>query len=310
MKTLDALKEGLKRSLKAWKGILIVWIFYLSFISLLVVPLRSSMKAGFGRSMITEKLLDGFNIEVFSDLENVARTLMSSFASGLFFALLLGIILNAFLSGGLFGSLKAGAGRFSAPEFFRTSARYFWTFLSITLIISFIVLLLTVIIVVVPVALFAQSEPDSEKILFIVGIITGTVFLLILLILLLVTDYARAWIVARENPVCFKAIGFALGRTFEKFGSSYPLMLIINAAQLLFAFLVLFLVGAWKPVSGWGVFLLFLVSQFLFIVKILIKAWRYAGVTNLMELNDSAATIGINDENNSNIIINEKTDSN
>jgi hypothetical protein len=286
MKTFNAIKTGLIRSVKAWKGIFIVWIFYLSFVSLLVIPMRSSMKSGFGHSMITEELQNGFNLEVFSDLDQVARSLMSSFSTGLLLAFVFGIIMNAFLSGGLFSSLKADAGRFSTADFFRASGRYFWKFLFITLIVSIVVLLFVIFILIVPVALVIQSEPNSEKVPFIVGIISGTVLLFLLLTLLLITDYARAWNAARDNPVCFKAIGFGLSRSFERFRSSFLLIFIITLIQMLLTALVIRLIGTWRPATGSGVFILFLASQVLFILRILIKIWRYGSVTNLMELND------------------------
>ena len=290
MKTLAALSTGLKRSIKIWKGILIVWFVCMSLVAFLVIPFRSSMKAGFGSSMITEELLNGINIEILSDLAPVTKSLMSLFSTGLFIALLLGIIMNAFLSGGLFNSIKAGAGRFSASDFFKASARNFWSFLLITLVISVVIVLLLLFIFIVPVALVAQAEPDTERVLFLTGIIAGSVFIFILIIFLLVTDYARAWNVTRETPSGFKAIGFGLSRTFGRFRSSFPLMLVIGVIQVLFGAAVIYLVGVWKPVTGWGVFLLFLVSQALFIIKILIKTWRYASVTNLMELNDKTTT--------------------
>ncbi len=286
MNTINAIKTGLIRSLKAWKGILIVWFFYLLFVALLVLPVRSSLKSGFGSSMITERFASGFDIEAFSDLEQVGRSLLSSLSSGLLIALLFGIIMNAFLSGGLFGSLKANAGIFSASGFFSASGKYFWKFLFITLIISAVILLLGFFILILPVSLVVQSEPDSEKAPFITAIISGSAFLFILIILLLIADYARAWNVTKEKPRCFRAIGFALSRTFERFRSSFMLVLIIILVQALLTLLVVKFIGTWRPSSGAGVFLLFIVSQVLFITRLLIRTWRFASVTNLMEQND------------------------
>lgn len=41
-----------------------------------------------------------------------------------------------------------------------------------------------------------------------------------------------------------------------------------------------------KPVTGGGVVLLFILSQLLFFIKILLKGWRYGSVTKLMEINN------------------------
>jgi len=289
MKTVNAIKTGLLRSVKAWKGVLIAWLFYSLFVVVLAIPLRSSIRSGFGNSMITERFADGFNLEAFSDLENVGRSLISSLSSGLLLALVIGIILNAFLSGGLFASLKDKAGRLTPSGFFAASGKYFLKFLFITFILSIIALLLGFFIIFTPAGLVMQSEPDLEKLSLIIGIVSGFLYFIILSIIVLVADYARAWNVGREQPLCFRAIGFGIKRTFERFRSSFMVVLFIMLVQGILTFLVYEFIGMWRPDSGWGVFLLFMISQLFFIMRLLIKTWRYGAVTNLMELIDKSS---------------------
>jgi hypothetical protein len=101
--------------------------------------------------------------------------------------------------------------------------------------------------------------------------------------MLLVTDYARAWQVSVDNLSCFRAVGIGFRETFTRFWSSLPLMLILLVIQILFILFVCVVVTMWIPATGGGVVLLFLVSQFLFIIKIYLKMWRYGSVTALME---------------------------
>jgi hypothetical protein len=104
-------------------------------------------------------------------------------------------------------------------------------------------------------------------------------------IIILVADYARAWQVTNESNACFRAIGFGFSQTFRTFLSSYPLMIILLTVQLLYGWLVLSILPGLKPLTGGGVLQLFLLSQFLFFIKILLKAWRYGSVTSMMEQN-------------------------
>ena len=285
MKIIKAIGSGALRSVKAYKGVILIWLFYLILVLMLVIPMKGALKAGFGRSMITEMLRDGINIEVFSDLGVQLKSLFSFFSSGLVFLVFLGILMNAFLGGGLFNSLKGTAGRFSTAEFFRTSARYFWSFLGVTVIISLMLLFLGVFIIGLPVGITAQVDAGSEKVIFIIAIIGVAAYLVTVIILLLVADYSRAWLVTAEKPACFKAIGFGFSSAFGSFLSSFPMMMLLLVIQVLFGWLTIMLIGLWKPVTGGGVFLLFLVSQLLFFIKILLKAWRYGSITSLMELN-------------------------
>jgi len=286
MKIFISIKAGILRSAKSWKGVAIVWFCSLLLVSLVAIPMKGALKSGFGNSMITEKLTNGINVEVFADLGANFRSLISSFSSGLLMAILIGFQINAFLSGGLFNSLKGLSGKFSVAEFFRASAKNFWSFMIISFIISVIILFLTIIIIVIPVSIVSQAEVSSEGAAFRTGIITTSIFLLFLPILLLVADYARAWQASHEKNACFKAINFGFSRTFMTFFSSYPLMVILLIVQFLYGWFVLSIVPGMKPVTGGGVVLLFILSQLLFFIKILLKGWRYGSVTKLMEINN------------------------
>jgi hypothetical protein len=284
MKVLIAVKIAVFRSLKSWKGILIIWFLSLLLVSLLALPVRGSLNSGFGSSMITERLIDGIDFEVFSDLGEALTSLISYLSSGFFLLLVVGFLLNIFLSGGLFNSLKGSSGKFSTGEFFRASAKYFWSFLVILSVISIIVVVLAFLVVGVPMSLVGNADVPKEGALLKTFILFSSVFILLLILLLLVADYARAWQVAEERNACFKAIGFGFRQTFRTFRSSYLLMLILLVIQVSYGWLVLNILPGMKPVSGGGVFFLFLISQSMFIIKILLKMWRYGSVTSLMEM--------------------------
>jgi hypothetical protein len=285
MKIFTAIKTALLRTLKSWTGAMIIWFVSLLTVSLLALPVRASLNSGFGSSMITERLINGIDLEVFSDLGLALNSLMSYLTSGFFMLLLVGFLLNAFLSGGLFNSLKQSSGKFSTGEFFRSSAKNFWPFLVILSVISITVIVLVFLVIGVPMSLISNAEAQQEGALQKAFILLTSVFLLFLTILLLVADYARAWQVSEEQNECFKAISFGFSRTFRTFTSSYPLMLVLIVVQVLYGWIVLYILPGMKPVSSGGVCLLFLFSQFLFIIKILLKMWRYGSVTSLMEIN-------------------------
>ncbi len=284
MKLFKALGSGAIRSLKAYKGVIIIWFFYLLLVSMLTIPLKGSLKAGFGNSMITELLKNGINIEVFSDLEVQLESIASYLSSGLLILLFLTILMNAFLSGGLFNSLKGSGTNLTITEFFRSSARYFWSFLVVTVLTSLMIILLGIFIIGIPlgIAYGGSSGPGTSS--FIILFIGIVIYLIVILSLLLVADYSRAWLVTREKPACFKALGFGFKRTFGFYLSSFPMMLIVMVIIILFAWLSMRLIGLWIPGNGAGALLFIIVSQVLFFGKLLLKAWRYGSVTALMEM--------------------------
>ena len=275
--------NGIVRTVKSWKGVLIIWVFSLLLVSSLALPLKGSLKSGLGSSMITERLSEGIDVETLVDLGAGMKSLFSSFAAGFFFILVLGFLMNTFLTGGLFSSLRGEPQKFSASKFFRSAAENFWPFLIISLVIICIILFQALIIIIIPVSIVMGSESVTEPEIFNSIIITCSISGFVMLILLLVADYARAWQVAQPGPASFKAIGFGFRETFSTFFTSFPLMLLVVILQLLFGWLVFEILPSWRPSTGGGVFLLFLVSQLFFIMKIMLRTLRYASVTSLMQ---------------------------
>jgi len=286
MKIFKALGSGCHRSLKVWKGVLIFWFISLSLVSLVALPFKAIMKTGLGQSAITGKLLNGIDVEVLSDLGPVYKSLTHSFSAGLLLLLLLWLLVNAFLTGGLFNSLKSKEEKFSAGEFFRASARNFLSFMGITLSISAIMLLLALILIVIPMGGVASPDNPNESVPWLILIISFSFYVLISQVFVIIADYARAWQVRNEKPACFRALGFGFSRSFRKFRSSFPMMLIIWLVQTLFVVLVFKIIGNLKPATSIGVFGFFLLSQLMFYIRIFLKVWRYGSVTSLKELND------------------------
>jgi hypothetical protein len=283
MKILNPIITGSLSTLKLWRGILITWLVSLILVSVLMIPLKGALNNALGNSIITEKLSDGFNPELFTDLGPVFKALMSFFSAGLMMLILVGFLVNIFLTGGLFSGLRKGNPDFSASEFFRSSAKHFRSYLIISVIMRLIMNTITFLIIAVPLIIISTSDSLSYKTSIIIASVSGLLCVIVIPVLLLVVDYARAWQASNEKFACFRAIGFGFRTAFVKLGISYPVMLILLLIQLLFTGLVILILVNWKPQTGGGVFLLFIVSQLLLTGKIGLKVWRYGSITALME---------------------------
>jgi hypothetical protein len=121
------------------------------------------------------------------------------------------------------------------------------------------------------------------------------VYILILPLFLLIADYARAWKASNENASCFRALGFGFSNTFSRFRSSYLLMALLLAAQIILGTIAVLTIPAWKPVTVGGVFLMLIISQLIIYIRLMFKTWRYASVTVLME---KTSIVGLKEELN------------
>lgn len=283
MKITDSIKNGALNSVHSWKGALIVWFLTLILVELFAIPLKNVMNSGFGSSMIVDRMKYGFDIEAFTDPGTAFKSIISFLKGGFFIIIAVSFLLNAFLTGGLFAGVSDQKKNSGAGYFWINSAKNFWSFLIILLVIGLIIILLAMIVVILPVSLIASKEGQSELVIFRTGMITVAVFLSLLTILILVADYARAWQVRNEGNRCFSAIAFGFRQTFATFAVSWPLMILLLLIQVLYYFIITRFLPGITPSTGMGVFLFFILSQVLFYIQILLKILRYGSITFLME---------------------------
>lgn len=283
MKIFNYIESSFYKALRSSKGVLITWFLLFVLVSAVSIPLKGSLKSAFGSSMITEKLSNGIDPEVFTDLGSTLRTIVSYISSGIFYIFLIGFIANAFFTGGLFFSVRKQNQEFSASEFFRAGASGFWSFLFISLAVTVMIVLTVVMLAVVSAVVLQSSDTRSEMATLITGISAVVLFLLVLPVFLLVADYSRAWKMANGKGSFLKALGSGFSLTFANFWGSYLLMLVMIIVQAVIILVTLKIIPGWHPGTPFTLALLFLVSQFLIFLRLLCKTWRYAGVTSLME---------------------------
>lgn len=284
MKFFKAFTSGAIRALRSIKAILLFWLMTFAVLAVFTYPLKSFINEAMGNSMITNLLDEGFNLTLFTDLGQAFSPMMSYITSGFLILLLLYFFLYNFLNGGLFDSLKANKLSYKPGDFFRSSARLFLSYLVVMVLVILMILLAMVLVVGVPVLIQRAGGSATEEQTWKLVSVLRIVALLVLPVFLLVADYSRTWLAANDYRKVFKSIGYGFKATFKTFFSSYFFMLIMIIVQGLFVMLVAKVLASYKPDTGGGLFLLFLLSQFLFIVKLFLRAVRYGGVTTLYRL--------------------------
>lgn len=291
MKIINALRSGFLQSAKAWKATLIITLALLFLISFFTISFKGALKSSLGSSAVADHLTDGINIDIVSDLSGNLKHYLSSLSSGLFFVIIAGMLLFTFFSGGLFNSLKSDQGKFAVSQFFRASAAYFWPFLGISMIVSVIIGFIVFSLGGIIMGISMAGETASLSGSGIIGIIFVLILALVLSVFFLVADYARAHYSVGEDQKIFKAIGYGFKMTFGSFIISVPMMFLLIIIQVLFMWLMTRLIFIWKPSAGLAVFLMLIVTQVLFFIRIFLRSWRYASVISMMEKLDKKAVI-------------------
>jgi hypothetical protein len=273
--------SGAGRAAGSWKWILISWFITLIMVGMVVFPLKSGIVDMLGSSMITEKLRDGIDLDVLAN-SGTGLTILSSFLTyGIIIVILVSFLLNIFLSGGFFDVLRRKESDVKQRGFFGASSSNFWSFLVISILVRLMINIISFLLIGLPLIILATggSGSDVPKILM----VTGTIFLVILPVFLLITDYARAWQASSPKKDAIRALGNGFRYTFRHFFSSWLMMFLILVIQIGFTALVFIIISGMKPVTGVGIFLMFLLSQILFIIKIYLRTWRYGIITSKFE---------------------------
>lgn len=281
MNILSHLVSGAKRSVLSWKWILVIWLATFFLVALVALPFKAGINSMIGSSMITEKLREGINLDFIANTGSSMSVLTSFLKSGIILVLLFGLLINVFFAGGLFTCLRMKDYGTARPGFFAGASSNFRSFLMISIMIYLLIIFLSFLVMGIPV-MVAQGS-DSEKAIFDTVKVTGAVLALLLPVVMLVADNARAWQAVTERKHAFRAIGNGFRLTFSRFFSSYLVIAAVMIVQLLFTWLVVKISGGMNPGSGGGIFIMFLLFQALFIVKIFLRTWRYASVTSLFE---------------------------
>jgi hypothetical protein len=274
------LKKGAVEAASSYKLLLTVWVITLVMIMFVALPLRSSLKSVFGDSMATERLSDGFDMGLAGDMGKAFGQLMASATTGGLLLVLAGFLLYTFFAGGLFTRFTIAWGGLKVAAFLKASAHNFVPFLMIALLMCLIIGVYTALIIGIPTGVMLAVRGGSSPLsglMKIFYILWG----LGLPVWLFVADYSRRWIAATDSHKVFRALGEGFKALKKRFWISYTTVLVI------FILNVVFVIGsmwftAWSiPEKGIMVFLFFLATQLLFLVRLFMKAWRYASVSEL-----------------------------
>jgi hypothetical protein len=283
MSIINHIISGAVRSVKSIKAVLTIWIATLFLVCLVALPMKSSINSVIGNSMITEKLSDGINFDVLADFGNQLPLILAAITKGFFLLVFFGILMNVFFNGGLFTTLRNSEEKYSTAQFFRGAGISFWSFLLITVIMTLIIFVVGLVIFYLSFHLMKTSQLPSDVVKYRAFITGSIISALVLPVFLNVVDYARVWQASSPRSAGFKAIGVGFKQAFRYFFSSYFVMFAAVLGQAIFAWFAMKLISGMGPQKAGGIFLLFLLSQFLFIIRLLLRVWRYVSVTSMYE---------------------------
>ncbi len=277
MRFFKTLSKGAAAAVSSYKLILVIWITTLVLVLAVSLPLKSFMNGIFGNSMAITRLNDGFDLGIAGDIGKPFGSLMAAASAGTLLAGTAGFFIMTFFAGGLFRRFTMAWGGIRVSDFLRASADNFIPFLKIALLMMLIIGGYTLLVIGVPAVLIAalsgtQMPAGNAIYLF------YALWALGMPVWLFVADASRRWVASTGSPKVFRALGAGFRALRERFWMSYGTVLAVAAINTLIAAAIFWFASSATPDRGITVFLFFLATQALVIIRLLMKAWRYAAV--------------------------------
>jgi hypothetical protein len=282
MKLFPLLKRGAVKTACSYKPLITIWVTTLLMILLVAMPLKLGLKIAFSKSFATDRLLDGFDAGLIGDMGPAFGNLLGSATYGGFLLLIAGFLLYTFFAGGLFACYNRTYGSFKVSSFLKSSAHHFVPYLGIGVIMLLMIIVWTLVIIGIPAMITGSASNDPFKVMTVLKTMT-VVWALGLPLWLLVADHARIWVATTGIRRVFRALGAGFSSLRKSFSVSYLAVLIVFIVNLAFLGMALAFTADSLPEKGFMIFLFFIATQVLFVLRIYLKAWRYATVSVLAQ---------------------------
>jgi len=275
MGVIASFKKGFARAHRAKGMVFFLFIVNIIISLLLFVPMYDSLKGSFGKRLIADRMLKGFDYTWFLQFSQNAKGLAASFKpevinAGAFLenisaleragflreeaiVFMIGIfylLLSIFFAGGILNILSSTEGKFSLSNFFAGCGGYFLRFLRLfflSLIFFVPVYLLSFYLSSLVYMKYADYGAEMPVFIFRTIITALTFFLLFLVDMIF--DYAKIRTVAEGSRSMFVETFRSIGFVFKNFGKTLGLYYLLGVVSVAIMAIYGFLTGCFHQTS-------------------------------------------------------------
>ena len=238
MSVTRAFLTGFRRASSQPKMLLVLYLVNLLMSIPLALALHSVLESGLGGSLASSQLLGGLDFTVWQDFTVAHQGELSAVFSQIVWVVLVSLFVQTFLAGGILARVCNPEGSFSASAFFGGCGNYFFRFLRLFLIFAIVVCVdgavVGLLVGTLEDALTKHALSEVTDLWVKIG--GAVLFLIPLVVVLMVADYARVRTVVEDERSMWRCAGraakFVLGRLRKTFALQVALLLV---ALFLFA---------------------------------------------------------------------------
>jgi len=278
--------ESAVSAAKSWKMIILLFVVNFLIALLVAYGFRSELLAGFGSSLLPERLMEGFDATVYNDFLRNNPSLMTPFWGQLFWLIVFSFALNTLFGGGIVKGLQRGAARFSVAEFVADCGTYVLRLLLLLVVAGVGLTIIGFIwFFIVGVLYGILSGGAITEVPYVTSfLISAVLFVVPMVMLLMIVDYTKVTMILDDERSPFRALGTGAKFVMRNFFATTAWQWFMIFVAIVLILLYWLIEGNLAMATGFGIFVVFLLQQ----VSVGGRIWvRLATIDGQMRLFES-----------------------
>ena len=274
MKIFKSYSAGLVSAAKSKRMTTLIYSVTLLLALVIAIPFHSVLIAQAGNTMALSSLVKHFDYTSYTDFmrqsgKAIRPFLLTAVWMGFFF-----LLFTIFFTGGVL-TILTEENKFTVKDFLTGCGKYFMRFLRLAVYIIIIIsviegLLIFVIGVILAAAYTTVQSEASLFYIFLVGTIIGLLFLTLFLT---ISDYAKVILFREDSKKVLKSMWTSTKFVLRHFFGAFLLYLLLLIAPVVFFILYFLLDESIGMISGFTIFIMFLIQQVLIWLRTWVKIW-------------------------------------
>ncbi|HCA81232.1 MAG TPA: hypothetical protein DEP53_15985 [Bacteroidetes bacterium] len=283
MSITQAFLNGVRRAASEPKMIFVLYLMNLLLAVPLALAIRSVMITGFGDSLAPAQMMGSLDFTVFQDFLNLHDANLQTVLGQVLSVLVLSMLLQTFLAGGILAVLQDQQKKYSSPSFFKGCGTYFFRFLRLFLLFGVILIVAALVLGGIATALAEgmTENATSEVTEFWIRIAVFVLFLLPMMLVLMAADYAKIHMVLHDGLSAFRSCGEGFAFVFRRFFSTFGLEILMLLIPILSFAVYIWLDLAIGMTTTMTILVMFFIQQMFMILRAWTRIFILAGEITL-----------------------------
>lgn len=255
-------KKGVTEATARPKLVGLLWLFNVSFASILCMIFLGAFKASVGPSLALKDLLKTGDMNIIFEMLTQTGGPFSSAFRAIPIVILLYFLANVFFQGGILNVLIAPRGRQKFAElFFGGGGRLYGRFLRLLIFSAVVWLPATILLVAINAALGVLDDPSREKQMIFFILIRVAIGLFLFHLVKMILDYARIMIAVQDSRAVFRPLMNAVRFVVRRPGRTLALYYLLGLTGLVISLAYLAVKSLIGDTTAAGILMIFLVTQ-------------------------------------------------